>query len=162
MSEIEDPTLTAAFHAKIREVEGVAEQNRTVADRLVMRALSQTVEIDLGGEGDPIPTVIRLPTSAEMEIIQTAQYRKRHAKTIEDADAIEDELAEVLGDICQDESLDAAFWKGGFFAEETTAALIVSAVREVQERVIEARAFRADAAGRRPLPVRGKVRKNAK
>jgi len=162
MSEIEDPTLTAAFHAKIREVEGTAEQNRTVADRLTMRALSQTVAIDLGGEGDPIPTTIRLPTSAEMEIIQTAQFRKRHAKTVEDADAIEDELAEVLGDICQDESLDAAFWRSGFFGEDATAALIVSAVREVQERVIEARAFRSDPGRGRPLPVRGKVRKNAK
>ena len=85
MSEIEDPTLTAAFHAKIREVEGTAEQNRTVADRLVMRALSQTVEIDLGGQGDPIPTTIRLPTSAEMEVIQTAQFRKRHGAREPDA-----------------------------------------------------------------------------
>jgi hypothetical protein len=157
---VENPSLSARFNAIVAATDGKKDEDLTLAERLTRRALLETAEIDLGTEDEPLPTTIRVPTQAELDRIRTADWRKRQAKNPAEAAAIEDELAEILGSLCRDESLNKEFWRAGFFLDATVTALIVEANREVTDRIIAARQFRSTPRGDRALPVRKGVRKN--
>lgn len=146
---IDDPSLSARLRARQQALAATRVEDMTVADRLTRRALAApTVIIDLGDDDDPIPVEVRVPVSAELDVLLTLQARLAAASTSAETSMISDEVTAVLGDLCVDPSLNAEFWRSGMFDLSAMFAVILGAISEAMERVKQAESFRKTPVGK--------------
>jgi pantoate kinase len=140
---VDDPSLSARFRARQAELVANAADDRTLADRLTRRALvAPTVTVDAGGPDDPIEIEVRVPVMAEVDFLSTMQARQKEIQTVKEYDALMSECAEILGRICTDPSLDAAFWRSGMFTMDVMFSIVSAATEEAADRLQKARSFR--------------------
>lgn len=159
---IDDPSLSARLRARQQELAAARVEDMTVAERLTRRALlAPTVVIDLGDDDDPIPVEVRVPVSAELDVLLTLQSRFSAATTPEESAAITNEVADVLGELCVDPSLNAEFWRSGMFELSAMFAIILGAISEAMERVKQAESFRKTSVGKGAAPALRVSRKAA-
>lgn len=156
---VEDPSLSARLHQRQAEIESSQIKDLTVADRLTKRALNQRIVIDLGDDDDPIPVEVRVPTSAELDLLIGIKGRLESATTPEERDAVGRDMIETIAEICTDESLDVEFWESGLFPVESMLMITHATNREAAKRVTEARNFRPSTSGAGTVPPVQSIRK---
>lgn len=144
---VEDPSLSARLHKRQAEIENSEIADLTIADRLTRRALNQRITIDLGSEDDPIPVEVRVPTSAELDLLIGIKDRLADAETQEERKAVEESMIVTIAGICIDPSLDVEFWESGLFPVESMLMITTATNREAVERVRAAREFRPSTGG---------------
>lgn len=161
----DDPTLSARLRSRQQEIAASSEEDLTLADRLTRRALvAPTVMVDVSDESGPLAIEIRVPMFGEINDLLAAQARLSTAKTGGDTaemTATMRDLGALVGALCIDESLDAAFWAAGAVSTDVVMDLIEQAATAHTERMGAARRFRQQAGGHGPRAVRAGVRKNA-
>lgn len=156
---VEDPSLSSRLHQKQSQLASDAIADMTIADRLTRRALNQRIVINLGDEDDPIDVEIRIPVSAELDVLVSGKDRLEQATTPEEREAVTLELISVLADICVDESLDVDYWQSGMFSIEIMTLITNAACVDAAERVTAARDFRPPTRRAGALPTVRKTRK---
>jgi len=158
---VDDPSLSSRLHKRQAEIEDSKFVDLTVADRLTRRALNQRITIDLGDESDPIPVEVRVPTSAELDLLIGIKGRLESATTPEERGAVGRDMIETIAEICIDPSLDVAFWESGLFPVESMLMITHATNREAAERVRAAREFRPSTSRAGTIPPVQSVRKTA-
>lgn len=158
---IEDPSLSARLHERQVEIEKSDVSDLTIADRLTRRALNQRITINLGDDKDPIPIEVRVPTSAEMDLLISVRDRLSEAKTRDERKVVEESMIVTIAGICIDPSLDVEFWESGLFPVESMLMITHATNMEAAERIRAAREFRPSTGGSGAVPSVQGVRKTA-
>ena len=111
----------------------------SIADRLTRRGKEKTVSIPMSDEAGDYAIICRQPTRAEMDIILQLQQKLQAAETQDEANA---QLAEMLADLCEDESLDVDFWLAGHYSLGDLFAIIGGMFAAIADEVKVAQGFR--------------------
>ena len=139
---VDDPSLSARFRDRQAELVANAAEDQTLAARLTRRALdAPTFTLVLGGD-EPLEIELRVPVMAEVDFLSTMQARQKEIETVAEYAALMGECAEILGRLCLDPSLDAAFWRSGAFTTDAMFSVIRAASEEAVDRLQKAKSFR--------------------
>ena len=111
----------------------------SIADRLMRRGKEKTVSIPMIDEGGDYAIICRQPTRAEMDTMLQLQHKLQAADTQDEANA---QLAEMLADLCEDESLDVEFWIAGHYSLGDLFAIIGGMFAAIADEVKVAQGFR--------------------
>lgn len=111
----------------------------SIADRLTRRGKEKIVSIPMSDEGGEYAIICRQPTRAEMDIILQLQQKLQAAETQDEANA---QLADMLADLCEDESLDIDFWLAGHYSLGDLFAIIGGMFAAIADEVKTAQGFR--------------------
>ncbi|MCK5431922.1 MAG: hypothetical protein KAJ03_04220 [Gammaproteobacteria bacterium] len=111
----------------------------SIADRLTRRGKEKTVSIDMSDGAGDYAIICRQPTRAEMDTILQLQQKLQAADTQYEANA---QLAEMLADLCEDESLDVDFWLAGHYSLGDLFAIIGGMFAAIADEVKTAQGFR--------------------
>lgn len=146
----DDPELTARFRAKMDRIRHAETEGLTIADRLMRRAYDQKFTIPFPVEGgEPVPVEVRMPLAAEMdELVKTLEPVKNPVERKE----MNRRLCELLGSLCLDESLDAAFFESGALTLPDLRQIRMEILLENKRRIVSAQSFRPESAGQGIVP----------
>ena len=111
----------------------------SIADRLTRSGKEKTVSIDMSDEAGDYAIICRQPTRAEMDTMLQLQHKLQAADTQDEANA---QLAEMLADLCEDESLDVAYWLAGHYDLVDLFAIIGGMFAAIADGVKTAQGFR--------------------
>ena len=111
----------------------------SIADRLTRRCKEKTVSIPMSDQDGEYAIVCRQATRAEMDIILRLEDKIKKVETQDEASA---DLSKLLGELCEDETLDADFWNAGNYSVGDMFAIIAGMVNDMAEEVKKAKGFR--------------------
>lgn len=149
----DDPALSARFRSRMEEIRDTDVKSLTIAERLMRRAFDQKFTIPFPVEtGDPIPVEVRMPLAAELEELIRTSANYKTAKTESDRQERNRRVCEILGSLCIDPSLDAAFFESGAITIPDLNQIVLEVITENRRRTQTARSFRENSVGPGDVP----------
>ena len=142
--QVDDPELSARFHAREALLAEQAVKGRSVAERLRKRAIDRRITVtfdDPSNPEDPIRVEIHMPTAAEQEILlKCAEDWQGSDPAL--AKTAAEKLIGLVSNLLVDASLTREFWQSGAFAPADFVKIVAAIVSETDREVQEAIKFR--------------------
>jgi hypothetical protein len=147
---VDDESISTRMRRRREEVSRKSFEDMTIAEKLTIRAMEQSITVPFVSNAGNIPVEIRLPTLAEYDLLSTFQRRWEAAVVkgdLERANALANDIFSVMADLCVDDSLNETFFKEGIISASDFHQIVKEALLEYNRRIKSARSFRDEEPG---------------